>query len=88
MPCPRALTPPAVVSFRHLPRCTTDSPSPCFTLQKRFLYTMSSEKLRVSIYLYIPGLAGDKLAGLTRFIADEFEKEHGVSVEVEATASP
>jgi len=49
---------------------------------------MSSEQLKVSIYPYIPDLAGDKLAGLTRFIADEFKKEHGVSVEVEATADP
>ena len=47
---------------------------------------MSSHQLRVSIYPYIPDLAGDKLKGLTRFIADEFKKEHGVSVEVEATA--
>ena len=46
---------------------------------------MSSEHpLRVSIYP-IPDLAGDKLAGLTRFIADEFRKEHGVSVTVEVT---
>ena len=45
---------------------------------------MSSQPLRVSIYPYIPDLAGDKLAGLTRFIADEFKKEHGVSVVVEA----
>ena len=49
---------------------------------------MSSQQLRVSIYPYIPDLAGDKLAGLTRFIADEFKKEHGVSVQVEATADP
>ena len=49
---------------------------------------MSSEQLKVSIYPCIPDLAGDKLAGLTRFIADEFKKEHGVSVEVEATADP
>ena len=42
----------------------------------------------MSIYLYIPDLAGGKLAGLTRFIANEFKKlEHGVSVEVEATAN-
>ena len=46
---------------------------------------MSSEQLRVSIYP-IPDLAGDDLAGLTRFIADEFKKEHGVSIKVEATA--
>ena len=49
---------------------------------------MSLQPLRVSIFPYIPDLAGDKLAGLTRFIADEFKKEHGVSVKVEATADP
>ena len=49
---------------------------------------MSSEQLRVSIYRCIPDLAGDKLEGLTKFIADEFKKEHGVSVKVEATANP
>ena len=42
----------------------------------------------MSIFPYIPDLAGDKVAGLTRFIADEFKKEHGVSVQVEATANP
>ena len=49
---------------------------------------MSSEQLRVSIYPYIPDLAGDKLAGLTTFIANEFEKQHGVSIKVEVTANP
>ena len=49
---------------------------------------MSSEQPTVSIYRCIPDLAGDKLAGLTKFIADEFKKEHGVSVKVEATADP
>ena len=49
---------------------------------------MSSQQLRVSIYPYIPDMAGDKLVGLTKFIADEFKKVHGVSVEVEATADP
>ena len=49
---------------------------------------MSSQQLRVSIFPYIPDLAGDKLVGLTRFIADEFKKQHGVSVTVEATADP
>ena len=42
----------------------------------------------MSIFPYIPDLAGDKIAGLTRFIADEFKKQHGVSVKVEATANP
>ena len=49
---------------------------------------MSSQQLRVSIFPYVPDLAGDKLAGLTRFVADEFKKAHGVSVEVEAIADP
>ena len=37
---------------------------------------MSLGQLRMSIYPYIPDLAGNKLAGLTRFIADELKKEH------------
>ena len=49
---------------------------------------MSSPQVRVSIYPYIADLAGDKLAGLARFIGNEFKKEYGVSVEVEATAKP
>ena len=58
------------------------------TVRRKDFAAMSSQQLRVSIYPYIPDLAGDKLAGLTRFIADEFKKEHGVSVQVEATADP
>ena len=58
------------------------------TVRRKDFAAMSSQQLRVSIFPYIPDLAGDKLAGLTRFIADEFKKEHGVSVQVEATADP
>ena len=47
---------------------------------------MSSRPLRVSIFPYIPDLAGDKLAGLKQFIADEFKKAYGQRVEVETTA--
>ena len=66
----------AVVVQVHASHCRDNLP--CTT----------SEQLRVSIFPYIPDLAGDNLIGLTRLIADEFEKEHGVSVHVEATADP
>ena len=50
------------------------------------LSTMASQPLRVAIFPYIPDLAGDKLAGLKRFIADEFKKVSGESIEVETDA--
>ena len=49
---------------------------------------MASQPLRVAIFPYIPDLAGDKLAGLKRFIADEFKKVSGESIEVETDADP
>ena len=49
---------------------------------------MASKPLRVAIFPYIPDLAGDKLAGLKRFIADEFKKVSGESIEVETAADP
>ena len=49
---------------------------------------MPLRPLRVSIFPYIPDLAGDKLAGLKQFIANEFKKKYGQQVEVESTADP
>ena len=50
--------------------------------------SLQQHELKVSIFKYIPDLAGDQLTGLSRFIADEFKKEHGVSVTVEAVSDP
>ena len=59
------------------------------TFRHKFcLSSMESQPLRVAIFPYIPDLAGDKLAGLKRFIADEFMKVSGESIEVETDADP
>ena len=47
-----------------------------------------SSQLRIAIFPYIPDLAGDKLVGLKQFIADEFKKKCGESVQVETKADP
>lgn len=49
---------------------------------------MSEPKLKVAIYRHIPDLAGDELAGLRRFIADEFLKVSGKEIAVESQISP
>ena len=49
---------------------------------------LMSSQLRIAIFPYIPDLAGDKLAGLRQFIADEFKKKCGESVQVETKADP
>jgi thiamine pyridinylase len=50
--------------------------------------TSSNLKLRVAIFPYIPDLAGDKLAGLKKYIADEFNKITGHQVLVDTVADP
>ena len=49
---------------------------------------MSSQPFRVSIFPYIPDLAGDKLVGLKKFIAEEFEKITGEQIIVSSDADP
>ena len=44
--------------------------------------------LRVSIYPYIPDLAGDKLLSLKKYIAQSFEDATGIKVIVESSAQP
>lgn len=44
--------------------------------------------LRVSIYPYIPDLAGDNLLGLRKYISQSFEHATGIKVEVESSADP
>ena len=43
---------------------------------------MESSPLRVAIFPYIPDLAGDELAGLRQYIADQFKSVTGLKVEV------
>ena len=49
---------------------------------------MASQPIRVAIYPQIPDLAGDELAGLKQFIADEFKKVSGESIEVDTDVDP
>ena len=44
--------------------------------------------LRVSIYPYIPDLAGDELLGLRNYIANTFEAETGIKVDVSSDSKP
>ena len=58
-------------------------------MHAQILTTMASQPpLRVAIFPYIPDLAGDKLAGLRRFVADEFKNVSSESIEVETDADP
>ena len=49
---------------------------------------LNEQPLRVSIFPYIPDLAGDHLSGLKQYIAQSFEAETGIKVIVESKAEP
>ena len=49
---------------------------------------MDPSPLRVAIYPFVSDLAGDKLKGLTDFIAKEFKEQYGIEIEITTKCDP